>query len=184
MREHQRTAREAEELDSVEEEELAQYLEEIAPHIGWIIIFFNSLEDGVARCLRELMLRDSIQDERLDVFLSEMLFAAKCRALIHLYGQTLEDGVVELAHSDLDELDALLTECGKRRNEYAHGDWIGLRQGHVVKVKSQSKKRGIVHRYKRFDPSDLREDEAFVAAARDKLDDFHERLLDQLLGRT
>lgn len=183
MREHHRTTREAEELDYVEDEELANYLDELAPQIGWVIIFFNSLEDTVAYCLRELMLRDPYQDERLDVFLTEMLFSAKSRALIHLYGQAIADCGLKTTQQDLTTIENLLVECAKRRNEYAHADWIDLKQGQIVRVKSKSQKRGIVHRYKRFSPEDVEDDVRFIDRARDTLYEFHERFSDQLYGR-
>ena len=183
MREHRRTTREAEEFDYVEDDELADYLGGLAPQIGWVIIFFNSLEDTVASCLRELMLHDPSQDERLDVFLSEMLFSAKSRALVHLYGQTIADCALRITQQDLTLIEELLFECAKRRNEYAHADWLGLKKGQIVKVKSQGQKRGIVHRYKRFNTNDVEEDVEFIQKARDTLYEFHEGLLDQLHGR-
>lgn len=183
MREHHRTTREAEEFEYIEEEALSDYLAELAPQIGWVVIFFNSLEDTAASCLRELMLRDPDQDERLDVFLAEMLFSAKSRALIHLYGQAIVDCALKTTPQELTAIENLLVECGKRRNEYAHADWLGLKQGQMVKVKSQSQKRGIVHRYKRFNGADVEEDVAFIDAARDTLYEFHVRLLDQVYGR-
>lgn len=183
MREHHRTTREAEEFEYVEEEELADYLADLAPQIGWVVIFFNSLEDTVATCLRELMLREPDQDERLDVFLAEMLFAAKSRALVHLYGQTIVNCGLKITPPELTAIEGLLVECGKRRNEYAHAQWLGLKQGQIVKVKSQSQKRGIVHRYKRFSVDDVEEDVSFIDAARDTVYEFHQRLLDQLYGR-
>lgn len=183
MREHHHTTREAEELEYVEGDELADYLAELAPHIGWVVILFNSLEDTVATCLRELMLHDPNQDERLDVFLAEMLFSAKSRALIHLWGQTIVDCGLKITPQQLVAIEKLLVECGKRRNEYAHADWLGLKQGQIVKVKSQSQKRGIVHRYKRFDAADVQEDVAFIDGARETVYQFHELLLDQLYGR-
>lgn len=183
MREHHRTTREAEEFDYVEDDELTDYLEELAPQIGWIVIFFNSLEDTVASCLRDLMLRDPFQDERLDVFLTEMLFSGKSRALIHLYGQAISDCGLKTTHQDLTAIEQLLVECAKRRNEYAHADWVGLKQGQIVKVKSRSQKQGIVHRYKRFSAADVAEDVDFIDSARDTLYEFHERFSDQLHGR-
>ena len=81
MSEHYLSPREAEEKfePTESDEELLSYLEELAPQIGWIIIYFNSLEDLVTQFIREAMLHDPYQDERMDVFLSEMLFATKCR---------------------------------------------------------------------------------------------------------
>jgi hypothetical protein len=179
------SARKAEEelepLDS--DDELPGYLDELAPYIGWIIIYFNSLEDIVCLCIREAILRDPYQDERVDVFLAEMLFAAKCRALMHLYGQLIETGGVKFTHDDLTRLEETLLECAKRRNEYAHADWIGLMKESYVKVKTQSKKRGIMHRYRKFDVAQLESDVEFISAARDALEAFNEAITDQLWGR-
>lgn len=106
------------------DEELLDYLDELAPQIGWIVIYFNTLEDTVSHCIREALLRDPYQDERIDVFLSEMMFSARCRSLIHLYGQLIESGSVMITHNDLAKLEETLLDCSKRRNEYAHADWI------------------------------------------------------------
>jgi hypothetical protein len=185
MQERSLTTREAEDAwESVDsDDELRSYLDEIAPFIGWIIIYFNSLEDMIADCLREAFLRDPIQDERLDVFLSDMLFAGKCKALMHSYGQMISSCSIKYTHDDLNELEKLLLECAKRRNEYAHADWIGMKQEAYVRVKSQSKKLGILHRYKKFEPAQMEADIQYIYAARDALEVFNERIHDQLQGR-
>lgn len=169
------------ELDYIEsEEELVAYLETIVPYIGWIIVYFNSLEDHISDFLREAILRDPFHDERLDVFLSEMMFSGKCRALINLYGQLIESRAVQYTHSDLNELEAMLLECSRRRNEYAHADWIGVRKDSYVRVKSQSKKNGVFHRYKKFELSKLEEDVCFINKARFVLDEFNQNIQGQL----
>ena len=172
---------ELESLDS--DDELLKYLDQLAPHIGWIVIYFNSLEDIVSLCIREAILRDPYQDERMDVFLSEMLFSAKCRSLMHLYGQLIESGGVKFTQVELTRLEEMLIECSKRRNEYAHADWIGLRKGSYVRVKSQSKKQGISHRYKKFELEQVESDIEFISNARDVLGDFNEKITNQLWGR-
>ncbi len=176
----QLTLREADALDTVDEKKLTDYLSDLAPEIGWIIIYFNSLEDAVASFIREAILRDSIQDERMDVFLAGMLFSAKARALLDLYGQMLESGAFAVTPEDLRKVDVLLTECATRRNEYAHADWIGMKLGGYVRVKSQSKRNGISHRYKRYDLSRIQADVDFISEARDTLYEFNERMWDQL----
>ena len=185
MSERTLTGRQADEeleyLDS--EEELEEYLEQIVPYIGWVIVFFNSLEDSISSYLREAILHDPLQDERLDVFLSEMLFSGKCKALMHLYGQMIESASVKFTHEELNELEKVLLECSKRRNEYAHADWIGAKKDAYVRVKSQSKRRGIFHRYKKFELSQLEDDVNYISKARDLLDDFNEKIHDQIWGR-
>ena len=165
------SAREAEdEFEFVEtDEELELYLEEMAPQIGWVVIYFNSLEDHIGDFVRRLILRDPYQDERLEVFLTEMMYAAKSRALVNLYGQVLA-GTEKL--KELVEIESLLTECAVRRNEYAHADWIGVRKLGYLRVKSQSKRTGLIHRYKRVDLAQLQDDVAFIRAARHTLVSF------------
>lgn len=171
------------ELEYVSGEELDAYLEEIVPSIGWITVYFNSLEDHISDFIRQAILRDPFQDERLDVFLSEMMFSGKCRALMHLYGQMIETKSVQYTHKDLDALETMLFDCSSRRNEYAHGDWIGVRKENYVRVKSQSKKTGVFHRYKKFDMTRLNEDVEYINNARFTLDEFNDKIYEQLLGQ-
>lgn len=173
---HHLTQRQADELESVEDDALTEYLQELAPEIGWIIIHFNSLEDQVSHFIREAILRDAFQDERMDVFLAGMLFSAKARALLDLYGQMIEYGGLVVTPEELRKVDVLLTECATRRNEYAHADWIGMKLGGYVRVKSQSKRTGISYRYKRYDLARVQEDVNFISVAGDILYEFNERI--------
>ena len=174
------TLRQAGEMDAVDDRDLSDYLSDLAPEIGWVIIYFNSLEDGISGCIREAILRDALQDERMDVFLAGMQFSAKARALLDLYGQMIEYGGLEITHEDLRKVDVLLTECATRRNEYAHADWIGMKLDGYVRVKQQSKRTGISYRYKRYDLARVQDDVEFICKARDELYEFNELLWDQL----
>lgn len=167
---------ENEELEYVSEEELDKYLDTVAPYIGWIIIYFNSLEDHIADFLKEGILRDSYQDTRLDVFLSDMMFAAKSQALIKLYGQTIESYNTNISQCDLKVLEKNLQECAKIRNEYAHADWLGVKREDYVKVKSLSKRTGTFNRYKKFEITKLQNDIDYVNEARFSLCKFNDEL--------
>lgn len=170
--------------DSVaSDKELLDYLSEIAADIGWIVIYFNSLEDQIAQCLRELMLRDAYQDERLDVFLAEMGYQQKSRALIHLYGQADGRGACQLPAGALIQLEKALSLAATIRNAYAHADWIGLREGAYIKVKTRSSRIGIIQRYKRIDAKNARLDFEFIASLRDRLEAVHELIEDQIYRR-
>ena len=81
------------------DKELSDYLSKIAEDIGWIVIYFNSLKYVIAQFLREMVLRDPYQDERLDVFLAEMGYQAKARALIHWYGKVVTYGSSRLSRA-------------------------------------------------------------------------------------
>src|SRR4051812_31855198 len=78
------------ELEFVDGPELDEYLDSIVASIGWVVVYFNSLEDHVADFIRELVLRDTYQDARIDVFLCGLGYSAKARGLIDLYGQLIE----------------------------------------------------------------------------------------------
>lgn len=170
--------------ESVEnDKELSNYLSKIAEDIGWIVIYFNSLEDVIAQSLREMMLRDPYQDERLDVFLAEMGYQAKARALIHLYGQAVTYGASRLPAGELIALEKALTQAAAIRNGYAHADWIGLRTDAYIKVKTRSSRNGVIHRYKRIDKKTARLDIEFIISLRDRLEAVHELVEDQIYNR-
>jgi hypothetical protein len=172
---------ESDELEYLEsEEEFEAYLDAIAPYIGWIVIYFNSLEEHLSDFIREAVLRDPIQDENLDVFLSEMQYAAKCRALIHLYGQMIESCKVKRTQEELNELERMLLECSKRRNEYAHADWIDHRKESYVRVKTHSKKLGIFHRYRKFEISLMETDVEFINNARHVHCEFNDKIWSEM----
>lgn len=126
----ERTVRHGEdhELEFVDGPELDEYLDSIVSSIGWVVVYFNSLEDHISDFIREVVLRDPYQDERLEPFLCEMGFSAKSRALIQLYGQMISAQQIKCTHDDLGAVESMLNECASRRNEYAHGDWIGVRK--------------------------------------------------------
>lgn len=142
-----------------------------------MVIYFNSLEEHISDFLRMGMLRDPFQDERLDIFLAEMQYAAKCRALIHLYGQMIESFEVKCTQDELNKIEVMLTECAKRRNEYAHADWIGVRKENFVRVKTQSKKLGIFYRYRKLELPAVKTDVEFINNARHVLCEFNDRFI-------
>lgn len=166
------------------DEELDGYLSHIAPFVGWITIYFNSLEDHIADFIRMAVLRDPFEDERLDVFLSGMTFSGKAQALIDLYGQMISSGAVEKTDEHLKELQKLFQECAQRRNEYAHADWIGVREGNFVRVKSKSGRTGVLHRYRVFEDSKLEADVAFIRDARFILTEFNDAIQEELWRST
>ena len=156
------------------DEELSEYLGDMATQIGWVIIYFNSLESQIAQHLRELMLRDAYQDQRLDVFLAEMGFQAKVKALIHLYGHATAAGQSSIPTGELVELEKALFEAATIRNGYAHADWIGLRANQHVRVKARSSRNGVLHRYKMIDQKVAQSDMDFIDTLRDRVEAVHE----------
>ena len=98
-------------------------------------------------------------------------------------GRAGQGRAVQCTHADLDALEKMLFECASRRNEYARADWIGVRAEGYVRVKAQSKKTGVFHRYKKFDLVRIKEDAEYISAARFKLVEFNDSFHEQLWGR-
>lgn len=64
------------ELEGVEDdEELEKYLELIVPYVGWIVVYFNSLEGIISDFIREAILRAPYKMNAL------MYFCRKCSLL-------------------------------------------------------------------------------------------------------
>lgn len=169
--------------ETVDDDELNAYLGGIAEEIGWVIICFNSLEDSIGNFLREMMLRDPDQDERLDVFLSEMGYMAKARALMHLYGQAVAHGAAHLPKDEVVELEKDLSLAATIRNGYAHANWSGLRADAYIKVKTRSSRSGILHRYKRIDKQIAESDITYIVSVGNRLVSVHELVQDSIYRR-
>ncbi len=100
-------------LEYVEDEaQLFETLDDMAKEIGWIIIRFNSLEGVISYCIAELISHDPLQDERVNVFLSEMQYSGISRALINLYGQFISNSLDDKFLVELNTLEKSLSECG------------------------------------------------------------------------
>lgn len=162
------------------EDDLDVMLDSMANQIGWIIIHFNSLESNMAFCVADMVSNDPFQDERITVFLAEMQYSGICRALINLYGQAISNGDIEITQEELKELEKKLVECRKRRNEYAHADWRGIRENNYVCVKTQAKKIGIMERYRKFNYEEMEDDINFICEAKGLLENFHENIIFQI----
>jgi len=165
-----------------DENDLEDILNEMSSYIGWIIIHFNSLENSIAYCVADMITHDPYQDERVDVFLSEMQYSGKSRALINLYGQVIESLALTTSKANLTELEKTFVECGKRRNEYAHADWVGMKKENYVCVKTNAKKNGIIRRYRKYNIDKIKEDIEYICDAEESLELFHETLNDEING--
>lgn len=157
-------------------------LDEIASHIGWIVINLNSLEDTLSFCIKELTGDCGLDDELNFIFQSELNYAGKYKTLVKIYGwhitQMLEG---EKRMNMLDKLEILnkhLKKAGELRNQYAHADWSDISEKRFVKIKTKTKKYGIYHIYRQFEIPDMEKDIEFINNTHQKLDDFDEELKD------
>ena len=162
------------------EEELEKTLEEISKYIGRIVIEFNSLEDSISYCIKEIMSTSETGDDLIYVFLAEMGYSQKANTLINLYGQFIELFKKESLSSELNELEQKLKESATRRNYYAHANWAEISKSNYVLVKIKAKKKGVFHTYRRFDKEKMQEDLKFIESTHEALEIFEEKYNDFL----
>ncbi len=171
-------------LDEIKDsDELFYRLEEITRYIGGVIIEFNALESTIEYLIAEQMMRSGEQDDRIYVFLSEMMYQGKARALINLYGQIIEFCDVKTAHDDLKTVEVRLDEAARIRNEYAHAHWQEISSSGYVRVKTRPNKKGVFQKYRLFDLEQLEKDMYFIMETPSLLGEFDEKIMDELYGR-
>jgi hypothetical protein len=171
-------------LDEIEDsDELFDKLEEITRYIGSVIIEFNALESTIEYLIAEQMMRSGDQDDRIYVFLSEMMYQGKAKALINLYGQIIEFCDVKITHEDLKVIEKRLEEAARIRNEYAHAHWQEISSSGYVRVKTRPNKKGVSQKYRLFDLEQLEKDMYYVMETPSILGEFDENIMDQLHGR-
>lgn len=139
------------------EEKKFNVLEEMASGIGKIIIEFNSLEETLHELILHLSCSPDGDDDRINVFLAEMMYGAKVTALTKLYGQVIEENELTF-QKELSRLENRLRECSKIRNQYAHANWCEISKFNYVKVKLSSQRQGIEKKYRRFTSDVMQQD--------------------------
>lgn len=162
------------------EEELTAALEKISSSIGWIVIEFNSLEDSVGFCIKELVSNSEGGDSLVYTLIANMGFTAKANALMNLYGETIERCGFRDLRESLKALDTQLQEAARRRNCYAHADWIGISRQHLVAVKIAASRKGVRQFYRTFEPEEMARDLEYVREATEALVQFDESLNERL----
>ena len=162
----------AEDIDA-EFDKLSQFLKEIAPRIGELVIVFNSLEESINAELVEMINQN---DETIGhVVISGMSFSAK----VDLFGQLYRCMFVALGTNDLvSRLDALivdLKDAARKRNEAVHGAWLDYDVKSLsVKTKTKVRKDGVKHIQRRVALTDIEADQAFIESVEERLEQFIE----------
>ena len=170
--------------DDLLTEDLDERYETIAKHIGYIVIHFNALEDLVTLIVSDLTFeRLGDQDERSAVFLSEMTFSQKASTLMKLYGLWIRFDDFRRYEDRLNGIGQRLTESSRRRNQYAHADWLHSESMKWVKIKTKvSRQRDrVFHQYRSFDDCDMADDLAYIKQTSQLLDEFHEEVCQAML---
>ncbi len=165
----------------MEGDEKDEFLNQLAFHIGWIIIEFNSLENSINWYIKEMLSDCESRDETVFLFLSSMTISQKVDLLIRLYGQWIfrDYKLIEL-REQLKKFEFRLKDAIQKRNKYVHGNWSEVYKGNVVKVKTEAKKDGVYHTFQKFEEEDMNEDFQLIESLHNEIDEldyaFHNKM--------
>jgi hypothetical protein len=165
------------------EEELTSALEKVSSAIGWIVIEFNSLEDSIGFCIKEIVSTSEARDSFVYALIANMGFTAKANALVNLYGEMLERCDLHDLREPLKELDTKLKEAARRRNCYAHADWAGISRQNLVSVKITASRKGVRQLYRTFEPEEMAQDLHYIRQTTELLVQFDEALNERMNER-
>jgi len=133
------------------EKDSEEFLDETAPLIGYIVHFFNSLEQTLAHAICERV--NDRADEPGAVIIHKLSYSAK----VDLFYRMIRS--MELAFGkDLPSFNILikdLKECGALRNAVVHADWNQLNEDGFTYVKLDFNKDGLKQHYWQFTAESL-----------------------------
>lgn len=172
------------ENDDITIEDMDERSETVAKNIGYIVIHFNALDDLVSLVVSDLTFeRLGTQDERSAVFLSEMTFSQRAATLMKLYGLRVRFDEYRQYIDRLNEIGRRLTESSRRRNQYAHADWLDSESMTWVKIRTRVSRRRdrVFHQYRSFSDCDMVEDLEYIKQTEQELDEFHEEVFQAMM---
>ena len=157
-------------------EKFEQYINNISPLIGKIIISFNNLDDTVNYVIKEIVSDPNYKDEIPWIFISEMSYNNKINVLKKLINFFLRFSEKDY-ENDFNNLINRLSECGRKRNYIVHANWMEINSDLLVKIKTKIKKDGAKNLYKVIKKENLIEIENYIDETNDILDNFFEDYL-------
>ena len=135
------------------EKDTGEFLDDTAPLIGYIVHFFNSLEQSLDHAICERVSDRS--DGPGAVIIHKLSYSAK----IDLFYRMIRS--MELGFGkDLPSFNTLiqdLKKCGTLRNAVVHADWHHVNEDGFTYVKLYFNKDGLKQHYWQFTPESLRD---------------------------
>ncbi|WP_420598734.1 hypothetical protein [Neptuniibacter sp.] len=164
----------------IEDEEKAQeYLDELLPIIGLVIVYFNGLESELDSVLCECF-TDRTDSMGL-IVLNKMTYSTK----VDLSKRFSDDFQLVFATS-IDGYELLISDLrqsGRLRNMVAHADWESTDEEGYAFVKLKISKSGMQQEYIQFSRESLSKLLDLISSTRKNLNEFWERRNDILYER-
>lgn len=142
------------------------YVFDLMPLIGEVIIWFNSLELDIDHILCKLM-SDRTDQKGLFV-VANMMYATK----LDIFERFMTDLLRASGNEPewVPRLISELRECGTLRNKVVHANWMHTNSDGYTQVKIKFSKRGLEHELTQFTPDALHLIIQKIHSAREQLD--------------
>jgi hypothetical protein len=153
-----------------DEEKVEEYLDILLPNIGLLVMYFNSLEKRLDKCLCETF-TDRTDSTGL-IVLHKMNYSAK----VDLFKRFSEDFFNAIG-KDIEEYTGLidnLKESGRLRNLVVHADWENTDDDGFTYVNLKISKKGMEQEYLQFSEESLIKIIKLILDTKNKLDLFWE----------
>lgn len=158
-------------LDGLGDTELGyEYVEELLPLIGELVLAFNGLEATLDGLLCETISDRS--DQKGLLVLHNMMYATK----VDLY-KRFNDDFVRMFDWNIPEYESLITnlkECGTLRNRVVHANWEYTDEEGYTQVRFQINKNGLEHELWQFSVESMNQIIQKIYDSRTKIGDFDE----------
>ncbi len=168
-------------IDVEDFEKADLYLDEALPLIGYIVMYFNSLESSLDHVLCEHFTDRS--DSMGLIVLNKMNFSSK----VDLLKRFCDDFHICVAmDSYLEKYEPLindLNESGRLRNLVVHAQWENTDEEGYTYVRLKMSKKGMQQEYVQFDVDSLQKLIKLILYTQQKLDEYWEIRNDVLYGR-
>lgn len=147
-------------------DEAFEYVYDLMPLIGEVVIWFNTLESDLDHILCNFI--SDRTDQKGLLVVASMMYATK----LDLFERFVTDFLRE-ASNELEwfpKLVSELRECGTLRNKVVHANWMYTNAEGYTQVKIKVCKRGLEHELTQFTAESLQIIIQKIQAAREQLD--------------
>lgn len=148
-----------------------EFLESIAPLIGYIVYEFNSLEEILTSFICQII-SDRADDKGL-IITHKMAYSQKVELFNRL--TTWTQRICEKEVPIHEEFIKKLRECGRLRNMVVHAEWDSVDDEGYTLVKLRINKNGIEQEYVQFDEDSLKKIQEMIIETYNQFDDYEEQ---------
>ncbi len=162
--------------DINDEEEVEKYLETILPSIGYVVMYFNALENSLDKLICEIIHDD--YDNLGLIVLHKMNYSSK----VDLFKRLCENhhSQLNLSIESFKILISELKECGRLRNLVVHADWENTDNDNFTYVNLRISANDIEQEYLQFSERTLTSIILRILHTQERLFDYWDELNDKL----